>query len=1059
MRTRYLPGLAIATTAATLTVSVAAQNPLQPPQAAVDFTRDIQPILQATCYECHGPKKTKAHLRLDSAAGIVKGGETGPIIVAGKSDQSLIVRRILGLDGDDRMPKDGDPLPPAQVALIRSWIDQGAKWPATEPAPTQESTPEEPAHWAYRHPARPALPEVHNSAWVRTPIDRFVLARLEKEGLSPAAEAPLEILVRRASLDLVGLPPSPAEVDAVLAEAARTGKDAAYAALVERLLASPHYGERWARPWLDLARYADSQGFEKDLPRVMWKYRDWVINALNADMPFDRFTVEQIAGDMLPSPTTDQLIASGFNRNAMTNEEGGIDPEEARYEMLVDRVNTTSTVWLGTTLGCAQCHNHKYDPFTQKDYYRMMAFFQNSDYDAKTFGDGTRYFEATIDVPTPEQEAKRKTIQEEIDKLQATLKADTPALARAQDVWEQEMRVESSTAWQVLTPKRVAADGGVTLTPQPDGSILASGPNPGEAAYTIEANTLLPSITAVRLEALSDPSLPKGGPGRDPYGNFQFNGIEIEAGGSRVAIKSIRADDAVGGTNFDAFFPKTLPRGTTAPRGWRIDASREEKRVPRQIVFTLEQPLEATPALTIRVKHQGAAVGQSLGRFRLSVTSSASPQRIVEIPARLRPVLEMAAVERTEQQRKDLATFYRTVAVSLKPTRDRIAELDKDLKAVGIPTALVMRERAGYDRPSAFVRRRGNFMDKGEQVYAGVPATLHPLRDDQMPNRLGLARWLVDEENPLTARVAVNRAWEQFFGRGIVETSEDFGTQAAPPSHPELLDWLATEFMHQGWSQKSVHRLIVSSATYRQSSDAAATLVERDPYNRLLARGPRFRMEAEMVRDSVLAASGLLSPKIGGASVFPPQPDGIWDIPYSSEKWTTSEGEDRYRRGLYVFIRRSATYPSFMTFDATSREHTTVRRVRTNTPLQALTTLNDEAYFEAARALAARVLRDVAALAGDGAPVARSFSPATNIDNSRAIYAFRLVATRAPKASEVERILASYQRQFERFKNDRADALKTIKGYEVTDVDAAEQAAWTLVANALLNIDEALTKE
>jgi hypothetical protein len=402
----------------------------------------------------------------------------------------------------------------------------------------------------------------------------------------------------------------------------------------------------------------------------------------------------------------------------------------------------------------------------------------------------------------------------------------------------------------------------------------------------------------------------------------------------------------------------------------------------------------------------------------------------------------MAAGERSEQQRKDLATFYRTVAESLAPARYRIGALEKALKALGIPTALVMRERAGYDRPSAFIRRRGSFMDKGEQVYAGVPATLHPMRDDQMPNRLGLARWLVDEENPLTARVAVNRAWEQFFGRGIVETSEDFGTQGTPPSHPELLDWLATEFMHQGWSQKTIHKLIVLSATYRQSSDAAQTLVERDPYNRLLARGPRFRLEAETVRDSVLAASGLLSLKIGGPSVFPPQPDGIWDIPYSSEKWTPSGGEDRYRRGLYVFVRRSATYPSFITFDATSREHTTVRRVRTNTPLQALTTLNDEAYFEAARSLAARVLRE-------------SVAP----DGERAAYAFRLVVTRRPNASEVERILASYQQQLERFRKDPVAAAKVIKGYEVADIGSAEQAAWTLVANALLNLDEALTKE
>jgi hypothetical protein len=1048
MPRRYLPGLAIATLTAipVAWVSLQAQKPVSQVQAPIDFARDIQPILQNTCYECHGPKKTKAHLRLDSRAGVMKGGETGAIIIPGNGERSLIVRRLLGLDGDDRMPKDGDPVPAAQIAVIRSWIDQGAVWQETGEAAVSSSQAghEDQPHWAYRRPLRPAPPDVRGADWVRTPIDRFVLARLEKEGLTPSPEAPLETLVRRVSLDLIGLPPSPQEVDDVLADAARDGKDMAYGRLVDRLLASPHYGERWARPWLDLARYADSQGFEKDLPRVMWKYRDWVIDALNGDMPFDRFTIEQIAGDMLPSPTPDQLIASGFHRNAMTNEEGGVDPEESRYEMLVDRVNTTASVWLGTTLGCAQCHNHKYDPFTQKDYYRMMAFFQNADYDAQTFGDGTRYFEAAIDVPTPEQEAKKKTIQAEIDRLNAQLKIETPALARAQTAWEHEMRLEPSTAWHVLTPKSLAADGEVVLRAGSDGSVLASGPNPGEAIYTIEALAELPRVTAIRLEVLPDPALPKGGPGRDPYGNFQLNGFEVEAGGSHLPIKSIRADEAVGGTGVDTFFPTSLPRNASAPRGWRIDASREEKRLPRQIVFTLAQPLETVAGLMkIRLKHQGAAVGQSLGRFRLSVTSSNTPQRVVEMPAKLRPILDLAAADRTEQQRKDLAAFYRTVAVPLKPARDRIVDLQKELKALAIPTALVMRERVAYERPSAFVRRRGSFMDKGEQVYADVPAALHPLRDDQMPNRLGLARWLVDEENPLTARVAVNRAWEQFFGRGLVETSEDFGTQGAPPSHPELLDWLATEFLHQGWRTKAIHRLIVTSATYRQSSDVAPALEEGDPYNRLLARGPRFRLEAEMVRDSVLTASGLLSRKIGGPSVFPPQPEGIWDIPYSSEKWKPSEGEDRYRRGLYVFIRRSATYPSFMTFDATSREHTTVRRVRTNTPLQALTALNDEAYFEAAQALAVRVLRD-----------------RTNASPSdRATYAFRLVATRTPKPEELARIAASYARQLERFRKDSDAAARTIKGYAIEGIDAAEQAAWTLVANALLNLDEAVTKE
>ena len=991
-----------------------AQQPAAPP-AAVDFTRDIQPILESRCFGCHGPKAASISMRLD----------VREVVTPGNSEQSLIVRRLLGLDGLTRMPKGGEPLPSADIALIRAWIDQGARWPDRGDA--------QPEHWAYRSPVRPPLPPVRDAAWVRTPIDHFVLARLESEGLAPSPEAPLETLVRRVSLDLIGLPPSPQDVDEVAADAARDGRDAAYARLVDRLLASPHYGERWARPWLDLARYADSHGFEKDLPRVMWKYRDWVIDALNRDMPFDRFTIEQIAGDMLPNATPEQVVASGFHRNAMTNEEGGTDPEESHYEVLVDRVNTTATVWLGSTLGCAQCHNHKYDPFTQRDYYRLMAFFGNSDYETRSFGDGTRFFEAVLDLPTPEQAAKRQAIQAQIDRLNEEMKAESPAFEREQAAWEQAMRLEASSHWTVLTPTSLAATGDVKLTAAPDGSVIATGANPGETIYTIEAvypieaghpidaGAGVPRVTAIRLEALPDPSLPKGGPGRDPYGNFQLNGFAVDAGGSPLAVSAIKADESAGGASLDTFFPKTLSREVYAPRGWRIDASRQETRLPKQIVFTLAAPLEPSErGLRIRLTHQGAAVGQSLGRFRLSITSSSSPERVVEIPSRLRPILALAAADRTEQQRKDLATFYRTVADSLKPSRDRVAELQKELRALGIPTSLVMRERVSHERPSAYVRRRGSFMDKGEQVYAGVPAMLHPLGDDQMPNRLGLARWLVDPRNPLTARVAVNRAWEQLFGRGIVETSEDLGTQGTPPSHPELLDWLATELVSGGWRTKALHKLIVTSATYRQSSTASPALVERDPYNRLLARGSRVRLEAEMVRDATLAASGLLSRRIGGPSVFPPQPDGIWDIPYSSEKWIASEGEDRYRRGVYVFVRRSATYPSLITFDATSREHTTVRRVRTNTPLQALTTLNDEAFFEAARSLAARLLRETPAQPGReqrqrgpaspkrelGEP--REGGPAPVTTAARATYGFRLAVTRTPSQDEIARIVASY---------------------------------------------------
>ena len=1026
-------------------VSLDAQNP--PAQSTrLDYARDIQPILEKSCYECHGPKKSRGKLRLDLRGAALKGGETGPAIVPGNSDRSLLVRRVLGLDDEERMPKDGDPLPAEQIARLRAWIDQGAAWPATEnektePAPAQEADPE---HWAYRTPHRPSLPEVRAAQWVKNPIDRFVLAKLEKEGLAPSREASLETLVRRVSLDLVGLPPSTQEMDDVLAAAKRDGVDAAYAALVDRLLASPHYGERWARPWLDLARYADSHGFEKDLPRVMWKYRDWVIDAFNQDMPFDRFTIEQVAGDMLPNATREQIIASGFHRNAMTNEEGGIDPEEAHHEVLVDRVNTTATVWLGTTLACAQCHNHKYDPFTQKDYYRMMAFFTNTDYEVRKLGDGTKFSETMIDVPTPEQEAQRKTIQAEIDRVNEELKTQTPALDRAQVLWEASMRREAAARWSTLTPQHLTATGGAVLNASPDGSIVASGPNPASVVYNVEAVPAVPRITAVRLEALPDPSLPKGGPGRDIYGNFQLNGVQLLAGESELAIKNIRSDD--GGASLDSFFPKTLSRDVYAPRGWRIDASREDPRLPRQVVFSLATPLHVAPGtrLTVRLKHQHTVVGQAIGRFRLSVTGTTAPQRIVEVPARLRPVLAIPLSERTEQQRKDIAALHRSVAAALKPARDKLASLQKELRTLNIPTALVMQERSTYERPSSFVRRRGSFLDKGERVYADVPEVLERLPEDQMPNRLGLAHWLADENNPLTGRVAVNRAWEQFFGRGIVETSEDFGTQGSPPSHPELLDWLTTEFVQKGWHLKALHKLIVSSATYRQSSAAAPALVERDPYNRLLARGARFRMEAEMVRDTVLAVSGLLSPRVGGPSVFPPQPDGIWDIPYSSEKWVMSEGEDKYRRGLYTFIRRSAAYPSFMTFDATSREFCTVRRVRTNTPLQALTTLNDEAFFEAAQALAARVVRE---------------TPNANAPANRAAYAFRLVTSRTPSATEIERIVASYQKQADRFRTEPEAAARVIRGNAVGGVETADQAGWTLVANSLLNLDEVLTKQ
>jgi mono/diheme cytochrome c family protein len=1033
-------------------------GPQAQPAAApsVDFVRDIQPILEASCVKCHGPTRARAGLRLDDRAGAMRGGDSGPVLLPGQSGESLIVRRILGLDGEDPMPKEGDRLTAAQLALIRAWIDQGAAWPdATPGARGPEGQGAGPQHWAYVRPAAARMPDVRTATWVRTGIDRFVLARLEREGLTPAHEAPFETLVRRVFLDLVGLPPTAAELDAALADATASGRDAAYERLVDRLLASPHYGERWARSWLDLARYADSHGYEKDRLRVMWKYRDWVIDAINADMPFNQFTIEQIAGDMLPDATDAQRVASGFHRNTMLNQEGGIDVEEARWETLVDRVNTTATVWLGSTVACAQCHDHKYDPFSQRDYYRMLAFFENVEYTVAGREGGDRFAnEPQIDLPTADQERRRKQLQAEIDKLNASLRAESPARAAAQRRWEQSV-LAAEGVWVPLKGARFASTGSSTFEQLEDGSIVVAGDNPQDNTYTVTANVPIAAVRAIRIEALPDPRLPQGGPGRDRYGNFVLNGFDVTAGrgtlAKPVAFDSAKADD--GSVTLDSFRPGA-DGASYVPRGWTIDATRDPStgRLRRQAVFASKLPFAALGTqLTVTLGHVRRPVGQSLGRFRLSVSASPAPLRVVDVPARQRAILLVPAARRTDQQRRDAASLFRNVSPLFKTRRDRLASLQTAMRDLGIVTALVMKEKAGHDRPSTFVRRRGNFLDKGQQVFADVPGVLNDLPEDAMPNRLGLARWLVDDQNPLTARVTVNRAWEQFFGRGLVETSEDFGVQGTPPSHPELLDWLAVTFTEQGWKLKPLHRSIVMSATYRQSSAVSAALLERDPYNRLFARGPRFRVEAEMVRDIALTASGLLSRRVGGPSVFPPQPDGIWQNPYSSDKWVLSKGEDRYRRGLYTFLRRTAPYPAFTTFDATSRESCTVRRVRTNTPLQALTTLNDEAFFEAARALARRMLTEVArgAESGNG----------SDSSHARASHGFRLCVARTPKQPELDRIMAAFAQHLEQFRRDPDRARQVIGGIEVPGAGVAEQAAWTLVANALLNLDETLTKE
>ncbi len=1013
-------------------------------QSQVDFKRDIEPIFAASCNQCHGAKKAAGQLRLDVKAAAMKGGISGPAILPGKSKESRLLARILGEGGEARMPMGGDPLNDEQIELIRKWIDQGAVWPDASQISNLKS--EIPQHWAYMKPAQSAQPQVKTQAWVRNSIDAFILARLEKEGLAPSPEADRATLLRRAYLDVIGIPPSVKEIDEYLADKSPD----AYERAVDRLLASPHYGERWARPWLDLARYADSNGYEKDNLRVAWKFRDWVINSFNKDMPFDQFTIEQLAGDMLANATTDQKIATGFHRNTMVNQEGGIDPEEARFEILVDRVGTTATVWLGSTMACAQCHNHKYDPISQKDFYRMMAFFDNAEYQIayQTPGaDESRYIlEPQIDLPTPEQAERRKSLDAAIKQLETKLKTQTPELDAEQARWERGL-LDERTNWTILDPDKLESSGGAQLKELDDRSVLASGAKSELEVYTIAARTELKNITALRVEALPDASLPKGGPGRDPYGNFLLTGIEVIAGNQPVALKEVFVDDLAYKIELNQFLGKEPAlTATDRPTGWFVNATSDPVsfgRLPRQGVFAFERPLDDGGPLTIKLKHLGGSLNQAIGRFRLSVTSSEEPKRIAGLSAKLRPILSIPVADRTQKQHEDLSGSFRDATALLKPDRDRLEKLRDVLKALGIVPALVMRERQTYDRPSTFFRERGSFLNKGERTFAATPAVLHPMPESAPVNRLGLARWLVDENNPLTARVMVNRYWEQIFGRGIVETSEDFGTQSERPVHPELLDWLAVEFMKpasqggMGWSMKKLLRTIVTSAAYRQSSATTPALLEKDPYNRLLARGARFRMEAEMIRDVQLTTSGLLSRKLGGASVFPLQPDGIWKAPYSSEKWTISKGEDRFRRSLYTFVRRSSPHPAMMTFDATSREYCTVRRVRTNTPLQALTMLNDEAAMESARSLAKRMIKE------GGEDV-----------KARVIYGFRTCVTRLPREAEAERLAALYQQQLSYFNVHSAEAEKLTKS-----PNSPELAAWTMVANVLLNLDETVTKQ
>ena len=1139
---------------------------------APDFNRDIKPILSNTCYKCHGPDakerkggtKTRP-LRLDTEEGAYAEYKGVIPIVPGHPESSEMIARITSKDEDEAMPpkKNGKVLTSQEIELLKTWIKQGGKYAR---------------HWSYAKLARPAIPEVLEKTWPRNGIDSFVLARLEKEGLKKQPEADPYTLVRRVSLDLTGLPPTLEEVDQFVNDKSAE----AYEKLVDRLLAKPGYGEHWARMWLDLARFADSGGYASDTPRTIWAYRDYVIKAFNENKPFDRFSIEQLAGDLLPNPSEEQLIATAFHRNTMTNTEGGTTREEFRNAAIVDRVNTTMVVWMGSSFACAQCHDHKYDPIPQKDYFSMFAFLNNTE-DADRADE-----EPTLKFFTQTQKEQRQKLEADIAGLNKIFTTPTPALLASQALWEKNF--PRDIQWQMLKPATLKSSAGAAISAKEDGAVVVE-PGHKTDTYTLEIPLAAKQLSALRLESL--PPDASSGPAPAAKGNFvvsrlramlippgtarpsgRFVRVELPEKGAFLSLAEVQvfsenvnvalkghasqistdfggdAARAIDG-NTDGDYHKASSTSHTAAADnpwWEVDLKStqpveriviwnrtdggtetrlknfrvmllDEKRQPvwnsevkeppkpsvslttngsrtidfgavhadaEKAGFNLEAvireqaekdekkkeknpkhgwaldssdnkahfitlltgaPIDvpADSKLLVTIEQSSSHATYTLGHFRLEASADPRAEELSRTPVNIVQVLALAAGKRSTAQSELLTGYYlENISRELKTDRERLVALKKqqeEIKAMSVP---VMRELPADKRRKTNIQFRGNYLALGDEVNEGVPQAFPPLPAGAPLNRLTLAKWLVDENNPLTPRVIANRYWEQIFGIGIVRTSEEFGSQGEPPSHPELLDWLATELQRQKWDMKSFTKLLVMSAAYRQSSKVTPELYERDPDNRLLARGPRFRMTAETVRDQALAVSGLLSPKMFGPSVKPPRPSAGLSAAFGGGlDWQTSTGEDKYRRALYTEARRTSPYPSTSTFDAPSREICTLRRVRTNTPLQALVTLNDLVYIEAAQALARRM----------------STAGATPRDKVR--FGFRTCLARPPYDGETDRLLKLYDAlhdEYSKAPKKAADMATNPIGPLPSGSDAAELAAWTTVANVLLNLDETLMK-
>ena len=1019
--------------------------------ANVDFAKEIQPILQKSCVECHGPQKAKSSLRLDLKADALKGGDTGALLVAGDAGKSLLIQVVEGTHAEiSRMPKKRDPLTPEQIALLRKWIEQGADWPdvaATEDARLK--------HWAFKAPARPELPAAKNQRWVRNPVDAFILAKLDGEKLTPSPEADRTSLLRRLSLDLIGLPPTPQEVEAFLADKSPD----AYGKQVERLLASPHYGERWARHWLDGARYADSDGFEKDMTRNVWFYRDWVVNSLNRDLPYDEFIIEQIAGDLLPDATQDQIVATGFLRNSMLNQEGGIDPEQFRMEAMFDRMDCIGKSVLGLTIQCAQCHSHKFDPISQEEYYRLFAFLNN---DA----------EPQHVVYTSEQQRLVANLSREMKDLETGLRHTTSDWEARMAKWEEEIAAKKID-WTVLRPYvEEITTGGQRYLSQPDGSLLAQGYAPTKHGVHLWATNDSQNVSAFQIELLTDANLPANGPGRSFKGTCALTEFTVEAVSvvnptNKVAVKfsKVTADyeqpEAVLESNFEdksnkkrVVGPASYANDNNEDTAWGIDAGPGRRNQDRKAVFQCATNVGFAGGtvwhMRVVQRHGGwnsdEHMNNNLGRFRITVAGGDEPIVADPVPKRVRDILAIHREKRSPAQTAAIFSYWRTTVPEFKETNDKIEKLWAQWPEGTTQLALAARTEPRETR----MLKRGDFLKPGDKVTFGTPKALHPLPADADGSRLTLAKWLVDKKSPTTARAFVNRIWQSYFGNGLVSSPEDFGTRCEMPSHPELLDWLACEFMDSGWSIKKMHRFIVHSATYRQSSRITPEQYTRDPYNRLLARGARFRVEGEIVRDISLATSGLLNPALGGRSIFPPTPGFLFQPPasYGPKTWVEDTGPERYRRGLYVFRWRSVPNPMLLTFDTPNGDFSCVRRQRSNNPLQALVGLNETTFMECAQAFARKIVAE-----------------GGKTDADKIDFAFRRAVSRAPNKDERDELLALLEKERQHIAdgwvnpNELATGKSELAANLPAGITPTQLAAYTVVSRVLLNLDETMTKE